>query len=1834
MAGIPQVITEDRASGAQFIEGSLKFDSSKGQYLKRRPTVDGNRKLWTWSGWLKRTPGALHDIFSAGQEVTNDGLYSRFRIDSDDYLNYRQWVNTSSLDAYLVSSMKLRDPSAYFHYVAIYDSNNSTNSDKVRFYINGQRVTVFSSNDYPGGTNSSWVNSSSKTHTIGGHYDGGSSADSFWNGHMSQVYFLDGIAAGPEEFGYTDPLTNTWRPKKYTGAFTKSSPNNGTNWTQSLSAGVGSLSNGANAFDGNLSTRAQTANAAPGKELTFSPPAINFTTSLEVYCDQGSNVPTATWNGNTVNPGGGAWVTVYSGSGELSATYPLVINTESAAQYATLKGVRIDGEILIDNLNDSGANSFYLPMDGNTPIGKDQSGNGNDWTPIGFGGSVDLPKATGALPILNTNEAGTVAKRGVRTDSKTYTVTASGGNYYLDGALKPTLNFLRGGTYIFDYTGATSHPFKFSTTADGTHGGGSEYTDGTNTATSNVMKITVPHNAPDTLYYYCSAHSGMGSSINVTTDIRKADPYAWKCVLALPLLGSKDDVSASINVNSTTKTTAITGNAEARSDRWDLYSGAFYFDSTADYVQVTPTAGTTLADNTAPYTIEFFFSMNNGRFTDNTYNLMWSTSSGLSIAKWRSGISNKVYFESEGNQTGWGIQTQENINPIRWYHFAAVRNGNTITTYLDGVRQGTATSTYSASAETWWRVGGQNADGSCHAGYIQDFRIYNGVAKYTEDFSRVSTTPDVLPDSPSGIVGKTKLTKITEGAVSFPDTGSGDHLTIADSTDLYFGGGQFSIESFIYKRDTGTFQHWFRQRDDGSDEQAFVFDIDSSGGSDVFKRGYVQLEWGADKVFEGTNADIGNDRWHHLLMTKDSGGTARIFVDGVLKGSQALGDPGDQSSAFYIGNYSTSNSYEYKGFMSNMRLVKGSIPTDYQTSSTTNGTKVFVPPTSPLTTTSQGATANDVKLLCCQSTTSATAAAVAPTSGVNDGTIWSEESTITYDGAADTTYSTGRVEAMFDGSSSTDFGVVNGTSNKFINIVFPSGISVSSSVKVYAAFRNGMVWSINGSTVTSSGVSHPNSGVQTLGFTSGTMNSLRCQVANGNALEISYIEVDGVILQNPVSSFGNASATNFNPFTDDINAIRGQASGYATLNPLKKTTNQTLSDGNLKCSQPSNVWGCAASTIVMYENTGKFYFECTIESTNYTYAGIANGDALIFNLSAVPSGRAYFGGTNNSWGLLSSSGNLVHNTSSILTSGAALSAGDTIGITFDTNNKESKWYVEGVLYYTLTLDGSYPFIFGSGSYLSSNTVNFGQKPFKFPPPDGFQPLNLSTVQPEKVIARPDQYVGVSLWSGNGTSQNITGLKHKPDFVWIKKRAGGSARSHQLFDTVRGVHKSLHSNSTNGEDTNTSRLTAFNQDGFTVGGDDGSNGSSGTFVGWTWKAGGNKNTFNIDDVGYANASDVGMNVGALNSSLYNTSRVWSSGIANSSSDFDQPATNAFNGNRSNKLRTGGNSVLVTLNFSPALTVTNNIQILGEDYSTANFRYTVTVDGTTTTKDVDQGQPATFNVSGSLTQITFDNNNSNGRTYLEWIKVDGKELIDSNVTINTPSIAPTGCSAGTKQGFSIIKYSHTVNSYQTIPHGLSQAPQFIIAKWLDGTTNWNVYHASASGAGGGAETGRFTLNNANSYTNEADVWGDTAPTDKVWTVGGSTWQGSGNHISYLWHDVPGLQKFGKYTANNSADGPYIELGFRPTLVVCKSVTQGQPWQVYDAARSSTNPTNRGLQLDSSGTEYNSTDRIDILSNGFKIRAGGGTEPNVGTNTYIYCAWAEAPTFNLYGAQANAR
>ena len=134
------------------------------------------------------------------------------------------------------------------------------------------------------------------------------------------------------------------------------------------------------------------------------------------------------------------------------------------------------------------------------------------------------------------------------------------------------------------------------------------------------------------------------------------------------------------------------------------------------------------------------------------------------------------------------------------------------------------------------------------------------------------------------------------------------------------------------------------------------------------------------------------------------------------------------------------------------------------------------------------------------------------------------------------------------------------------------------------------------------------------------------------------------------------------------------------------------------------------------------------------------------------------------------------------------------------------------------------------------------------------------------------------------------------------------------------------------------------------------------------------------------------------------------------------------------------------------------------------------------------------------------------------------------------------------------------------------------------------------------------------------------------------GSDKFIMYAWHDVPGLQKFGQYEGNTT-EGAFVELGFRPAVLWIKAIDQTWYWNIYDNKRGPINPIKGNLlRFDTSAAENpdSGNNNIDFVSNGFKIRSTTNqSEPtNVNGQTYIYAAWAEAPTFNLFGAQSNAR
>ena len=127
----------------------------------------------------------------------------------------------------------------------------------------------------------------------------------------------------------------------------------------------------------------------------------------------------------------------------------------------------------------------------------------------------------------------------------------------------------------------------------------------------------------------------------------------------------------------------------------------------------------------------------------------------------------------------------------------------------------------------------------------------------------------------------------------------------------------------------------------------------------------------------------------------------------------------------------------------------------------------------------------------------------------------------------------------------------------------------------------------------------------------------------------------------------------------------------------------------------------------------------------------------------------------------------------------------------------------------------------------------------------------------------------------------------------------------------------------------------------------------------------------------------------------------------------------------------------------------------------------------------------------------------------------------------------------------------------------------------------------------------------------------------------------YVNYLWSEVPGYSKFGTYTGNGNANGPFVECGFKPALIITKQLNGGNSWFMIDTTREPDNPAGRKWFLaDTNGSEVTNNNKdFDILSNGFKPRLVTGYHNDSGV-PYVYMAWAEAPTVNLYGGQSNAR
>ena len=113
-----------------------------------------------------------------------------------------------------------------------------------------------------------------------------------------------------------------------------------------------------------------------------------------------------------------------------------------------------------------------------------------------------------------------------------------------------------------------------------------------------------------------------------------------------------------------------------------------------------------------------------------------------------------------------------------------------------------------------------------------------------------------------------------------------------------------------------------------------------------------------------------------------------------------------------------------------------------------------------------------------------------------------------------------------------------------------------------------------------------------------------------------------------------------------------------------------------------------------------------------------------------------------------------------------------------------------------------------------------------------------------------------------------------------------------------------------------------------------------------------------------------------------------------------------------------------------------------------------------------------------------------------------------------------------------------------------------------------------------------------------------------------------MMYCFHSVDGYSKVGSFIGNGNADGPFVHCGFRPAYVMVKRTDAAGAWAIIDTSRSEYNLSVGYLIPNTTATENTATSNsIDVLSNGFKLRGTGATF-NASGVTLIFIAFAEMP------------
>ena len=318
-------------------------------------------------------------------------------------------------------------------------------------------------------------------------------------------------------------------------------------------------------------------------------------------------------------------------------------------------------------------------------------------------------------------------------------------------------------------------------------------------------------------------------------------------------------------------------------------------------------------------------------FTDNLHG-----GQQMTFGRYRTGSTTcPMYVSTHGNPWQNVVKTDNaahDVNRGAWYHLAWVKEGTNIRMYKNGANVEGNNGTSSTNGLATLRVGeihiGETSGASYDLlGYMSNLRISNNV-RYTSDFTP-STTP-FSNDSNTILLTcqHSAPDKTTDGAIHL----NGGYVSTTANSDFTMGTGDFTIET------------WFKYTHSSTlSGNKYLVDLGSNGMRLTFSSGHIYANDGGQYIdWHLTNdiTSIKTTKWYHLAFVR-SGSNIYLYFDGVQKGTLGSSSHNHNTNTIRIGGYGGNGNYNWPGYISDFRIVKGKAVY----------TGAFSPPTGPLTKT-------------------------------------------------------------------------------------------------------------------------------------------------------------------------------------------------------------------------------------------------------------------------------------------------------------------------------------------------------------------------------------------------------------------------------------------------------------------------------------------------------------------------------------------------------------------------------------------------------------------------------------------------------------------------------------------------------------------------------------------------------------------------------------------------------------------------------------------------------------------------------------------------------------------